>query len=341
MMSDLSKSTEVEESRRTGPPLMSLFKAMRPLQAPKNGLVLVPLFFSVNIWFNADDVTGMALIVLRSIVAAVAFTFLSGAIYLLNDIADVERDRAHPTKRGRPIASGALSVRSAYLAAVIAIGIAIAIASVVSPMLGIVAATYLLVNIFYTLKVKHVAILDIMSVSAGFVLRALAGVVAIDGATLIIDGEKTSIDLVISPYLYIVTALGASLLALAKRRAELQRAGENAVNQRGILSEYTMQFLDVLIISTASLTVMAYTLYTFSFGASGGNVPVDNTMMLTIPFVAYGIYRYLYLLYVKGEGESPELILLQDRPTLINLVLWVAVASAILLLHTIDATNGT
>ena len=340
MMPDSPQSKIAHDSRRAESPFVAIFKAMRPLQAPKNGLVLVPLFFSVNIWFTAEDVSGMAGIVLRSLIATAAFTLLSGAIYLINDIADAERDRAHPTKRSRPIASGTLSIRIAFIAAVIAMGVSILFATAVSTMLGIVAATYLAVNIVYTLKVKHVAILDIMSVSAGFVLRALAGVVAIDGVTLIFDGEPIAIDLVISPYLYIVTALGASLLALAKRRAELQRAGENAANQRGILAEYSVQFLDVLIISTASLTVMAYTLYTFSFGDSGGNVPGDNTMMLTIPFVAYGIYRYLHLLYVRGEGEAPELILLKDRPTLINIVLWVAVASAILLMHTIDATNG-
>jgi len=255
--------------------------------------VLVPLLFSVNIWFSPDDVAGMAAIVLRSIAAAAAYTLLSGAVYLLNDIGDAARDRAHPVKRRRPIASGHLSVRSAYVAAVTSIIIAGVIALSVNTSLFIVAAAYLATNIAYTLRLEHGVLLDVFSVAGGFVLRAGAGAVAIDGAALLVDGVETTIDLVISPYLYIVTALGASLLALAKRRAELATAGDNASKQRGILGEYTIQFLDVLIVSTASLTVMAYTLYTFSFGAVGGNVPGDNSIMLPIPFVAYGIYRYL------------------------------------------------
>ncbi len=328
-----------ERARRS--PLRALLSAMRPLQAPKNGLVLVPLLFSVNIWFSPDDFVGMAAIAMRSVGAAIAFTLLSGAVYLLNDIADVERDRAHPTKRRRPIASGDISVRSAYVAAFIVIATAGVLSLLISTALAIIAVGYLVINIAYTLQLKHLVILDVFSVAAGFVLRAVAGAVAIDGSQLVIDGVEMQIDLVVSPYLYVVTALGASLLAFAKRRAELVAAGDNAAKQRGILGEYTTQFLDVVIFSTASLTVMAYALYTFSFGDVGGNVPGDNSMMLTIPFVAYGIYRYLYLLYVTGDGEAPETILLRDRPTLINIILWLAVASTILLLHTVNGTNGT
>ena len=139
-----------------------------------------------------------------------------------------------------------------------------------------------------------------------------------------------------------MTALGALLLALGKRRAELKTAGDGAVKQRGILGEYTFEFIDALIVSTATLAIFTYSLYAIDLGDTGANVPGDNTMMLTIPFVAYGIYRYLYLLYVKGEGEGPGIHLAPETaPTLINIALWLASASTILLIHTIGAANGT
>ncbi|MYK60481.1 MAG: hypothetical protein F4034_00640 [Chloroflexi bacterium] len=135
--------------------------------------------------------------------------------------------------------------------------------------------------------------------------------------------------------------MGSLLIALGKRRAELKTAGDAAANQRSILGQYTAEFIDALIMSTATLTIFTYALYAIDLGDTGANVPADNTMMVTIPFVAYGIYRYLYLLYVKGEGEAPEIVLLRDRPTLINGFLWLAVASTILLIHTIGTANGS
>ena len=130
------------------------------------------------------------------------------------------------------------------------------------------------------------------------------------------------------------------MIALGKRRAELITAGDTAAQQRSILGDYTTQFIDALIMSTATLAIFTYALYAIDLGDTGANVPADNTMMVTIPFVAYGIYRYLYLLYVRGEGEAPEIVLLRDRPTLINGFLWLAVASTILLIHTIGTANG-
>ena len=327
-------------ARRSRSLVGALFSAMRPLQAPKNGLVLVPLVFSVNIWFAVDDVAGMVEIVLRSVGAAAAFTLLSGAIYLINDLADIERDRAHPVKRRRAIASGDLPVGTAYMAAIVTISAAVAISASISVPLIIVALAYLLLNLAYTFKLKHVAILDVMSVASGFVLRAYAGYVAIGGPVPWLGNDSTGIDIDVSPWFYIMTALGALLLALGKRRAELKTAGDGAAKQRSILGEYTTEFIDALIMSTATLAIFTYSLYAIDLGDTGANVPGDNTMMVTIPFVAYGIYRYLYLLYVRGEGEAPEIILLKDRPTLINIVLWLATASTILLIHTIGTANG-
>ena len=320
--------------------MAALISAMRPMQAPKNGLVLVPLIFSVNVWFAVDDVVGMVEIVMRSVGAALAFTLLSGAVYLINDLADVERDRAHPVKRRRAIASGDLPVVVAAIAAVVAILVAGAISVLISASLVVVSVAYIVLNVAYTVKLKHVAILDVMSVASGFVLRAYAGYVAIGGPVPWFGNGSLGVDIDVSPWFYIMTALGALLLALGKRRAELKTAGDGAAQQRNILGEYTTEFIDVLIMSTATLAIFTYSLYAVDLGDTGANVPGDNTMMVTIPFVAYGIYRYLYLLYVRGEGEAPEIILLRDRPTLINGFLWLATASTILLIHTIGTANG-
>ena len=339
----MSGSTEQQITaggRGSRSPMRALISAMRPLQAPKNGLVLVPLIFSVNIWFAVDDVSGMFEIVLRAVGATIAFTLLSGAIYLINDLADIERDRAHPVKRRRAIASGDLPERIAYVAAAVALILAGAISLAISVPQAVVAAGYLILNLAYSFKLKHVAILDVMSVASGFVLRAYAGYVAIGGPVPWFENGLPGVDIDVSPWFYIMTALGSLLIALGKRRAELKTAGESASKQRSILGQYTAEFIDALIMSTATLAIFTYALYAIDLGDTGANVPADNTMMVTIPFVAYGIYRYLYLLYVKGEGEAPEIVLLRDRPTLINGFLWLAVASAILLVHTIGTVNG-
>ena len=337
------RSSEQElpgEARRARSLPRALISAIRPLQAPKNGLVLVPLVFSVNIWFAIDDVTGMIEIVLRAFGAAIAFTLLSGAIYLINDLADIERDRVHPVKRNRAIASGDLPVGTAYVAAGAMIIVSVVISLLINLPLAIVAVGYLILNLAYTFRLKHIALLDVMSVAAGFVLRAYAGYVAIGGPVPWFENGTMDIDIDVSPWFYIMTALGALLIALGKRRAELKTAGAAAAKQRNILGEYTTEFIDALIMSTATLAIFTYSLYAIDLGDTGANVPGDNTMMVTIPFVAYGIYRYLYLLYVKGEGEAPEIILLRDRPTLINGFLWLAAASTILLIHTIGTTNS-
>ena len=192
-----------------------------------------------------------------------------------------------------------------------------------------------MLNIAYTTVLKHQVILDVMSVAAGFVLRAVAGTLAINGSEFGIGGfEPARMPLNISPWLYVVTALGALFIALVKRRSELVAAGEEARNQRAILREYSQILLDQLIVIVAASTLMAYTLYTFSSGITeSSNVPDNNTMMLTIPFVAYGLFRYLYLMHMKGGGEAPEDILLTDTPLRLNIVLWLATGAIVLLLN--------
>ena len=228
LMSVSSEDSSVGASRVARSLPIAILSGMRPLQAPKNGLVLVPLIFSVNVWFAVDDFSGMFEIVLRAVGAAVAFTLLSGAVYLINDLVDIERDRAHPVKRRRAIASGDLPVGTAYFAAFAAAILAWIISALISAPLAVVSAGYLILNLAYTFKLKHVAILDVISVAAGFVLRAYAGYVAIGGPVPWFENGSSGIDIDVSPWFYLMTALGALLLALGKRRAELKNAGDDA-----------------------------------------------------------------------------------------------------------------
>jgi len=313
------------------PSIRAIIKASRPKQMVKNGLVLVPLFFTVNIWYNSDDIGGMTAIVGRAFAALGIFILISAAVYFINDSVDVEKDRAHPRKRFRPIASGRISVPWAIGISIVLMGGGMAAAYVASTPLAVAAGAYLAINIAYNLWIKNIVLLDVMAVASGFVIRAVAGSIAIDHAVINPSGISTELDLTISPWLYVVTALGALFLALAKRRNELHNSGESSEAQRSILSEYSIPLLDNLINIVGTATLVAYTLYTFNTGVSEANVPGNNSMMLTIPFVAYGIFRYLYLIHIKGVGESPEEILVRDKPLLINIFLWLVTGSSVLM----------
>ena len=288
-------SAEQEATIQTArvPAIGAIIKEARPRQMVKNGLVLVPLFFTINIWYSGSDIAGMAVIVGRAFATLGIFVLLSAAIYFINDSFDIDRDRAHPRKRHRPIAAGRISIGWALgIASIFVIGGLVAALAISIPML-IVAAAYLGTNVVYSWWIKNVVLLDVMAVASGFVLRAVAGSVAIDHAVIQRSGLPVDIDLTISPWLYVVTALGALFLALAKRRGELFSAGDNSASQRSILTEYSLPLLDNLINVVATATLIAYTLYTFSTGVAEANLPTNNSMMLTIPFVAYGIMRYL------------------------------------------------
>ena len=297
----------------------------------KNGLVLVPLFFTVNIWYSIDDIGGMAAIIGRAFTALGIFIVLSAAIYFINDWIDAEHDRVHPRKKFRPIAAGRISTLWAIGIAVTMIVAALAISTLISIPMVIAAAAYLATNIAYSWWLKNIILIDVMAVASGFVIRAVAGSIAIDHAIINQSGSLTELNLTISPWLYVVTALGALFIALAKRRNELSIAGINAEAQRSILSEYTVPLLDNLINVVATATLISYTLYTFSTGVTEANVPSDHSMMLTIPFVAYGVLRYLYLIHVKGVGDAPEEILMKDKPLMINIVLWLITGSSVLM----------
>jgi 4-hydroxybenzoate polyprenyltransferase len=241
------------------------------------------------------------------VAAFVVFCALSGVVYLANDVADRERDRAHPRKRLRPVAAGALSVRAAMVAsAVLAVASLAASAALGVPFL-LTALGYLLLLGTYSVWLKHVVIVDVLTVASGFVLRAVAGAVAID--------------VEISGWLLICTVLIALFLALGKRRHEYLTLDAEAARHRPILAEYSAGLLDQMIAVVTASTVTAYALYTMS----PETVSKFGTRLLpvTLPFVLYGIFRYLYLLYRHQLGGNPSELFLNDRALLVNAALWV------------------
>jgi 4-hydroxybenzoate polyprenyltransferase len=297
------------ENVRGGP--LALLRAMRPKQWIKNVLLFAGLVFTVNdrwrpmspeMWTFAADAA----------LAFVIFCLSSSSIYLLNDVLDVEKDRAHPKKRFRPVASGALSARIAVTASLLLMPAGVIGAYALRPAYAAIIGGYLLMQLAYVFVLKHLVLVDVFVIAIGFVMRAAAGAVVI-GAE-------------ISPWLYTVTLLGALFLGLCKRRNELLLLEGDAAKHRKILDEYTPALLDTLVSITASAAIMAYSLYTFS----SPKLPANHMMMLTVPFVIFGMFRYLYLAHRKNEGGSPEEVLFKDRPLLVTILLWVATAALIL-----------
>lgn len=327
----MSVEQEANNQAARIPSIGAIIKEARPKQMIKNGLVLVPLFFTINIWYSPEDFAGMIDLVGRAFAALGIFVLISASIYFINDAIDAEKDRAHPRKRFRPIAAGRISIPWAVGISVVMIIVGLGAATLISTPLVVTTAAYLTINIAYSWWLKNIVLLDVMTVASGFVLRAVAGSIAIDHAIIVKNANPFELDLTISPWLYVVTALGALFIALAKRRSEMATAGENSGSQRTILGAYSLPLLDNLINVVAAATLIAYTLYTFSSGTAEANVPGNNSMMLTIPFVAYGVFRYLYLIHVKGVGEAPEEILVRDKPLLLNIFLWLVTGSSVLM----------
>ena len=327
----MSAKQEVTINAARIPSIRDIVIQARPKQMLKNGLVLVPLFFTVNIWYNSSDLSGMSLIITRALAALGIFILISAAVYFINDSIDAKKDRIHPRKRFRPIAAKRISIPWAVGIATLMIIGGLSSAYLISVPLLITTASYLSINIAYSWWIKNIILLDVMIVASGFVLRAVAGSIAIDHTIIKSSGGNIPLDLTISPWLYVVTALGALLITLAKRRQELHDGGKNSKSQRLILREYNLPLLDSLINVVATATLISYTLYTFSTGVTEANVPSNHSMMLTIPFVAYGIMRYLYLIHVKELGENPEEILFKDRPLMLNILFWLITGSSVLM----------
>ncbi|MBP9501963.1 MAG: decaprenyl-phosphate phosphoribosyltransferase [Candidatus Promineofilum sp.] len=288
--------------------LSGLIKSMRPRQWPKNGFVFVALLFDGKMFHLPS--------VLAATGAFVLLCLMSGAVYLMNDLVDIESDRLHPTKKNRPLPSGQVTPKVAAVIAVASAAISLVAGYFLSMGLAAILLIYLLTQIAYTFKLKHVVLIDVLTIAAGFVLRIAAGVA-------VIEVER------FSPWLYVFGGFLALFMALGKRRAELVLLGGNASDHRAILDDYSLELIDRLqgIVTTSS--VVAYSLYTFL--AEG--LPENHAMMLTIPFVLYGIFRYLYLIHIRNEGGAPEDILLRDRPMQITLILYgVMVFAALYLL---------
>lgn len=273
---------------------------MRPEQWIKNAFIFLALIFSRNL-FHPD-------LLLNVCVGFILFCFASSSIYILNDIRDREYDRAHPEKSKRPIAAGLLRVDVIGFIAVLLATLPLAAAYLINSLFLFVLATYLIINLFYTVRLKNVVILDVMCIASGFVLRVIAGTVLAGVAA--------------TDWLYICTITISLFLGFSKRRQELAALGDNAGYQRKVLSEYSLPFLDQMIGVATACTVMSYALYTISpetvarFGT--------RNLISTIPFVLYGIFRYLYLLHKKDLGGNPASTILKDIPLVLNSLLWLA-----------------
>lgn len=277
--------------------LIGLIKTMRPKQWFKNVFVFAPLVFDLKLFelrYLSRTVAGFVLLCLTS-----------GTVYIINDLADLEKDRNHPRKRHRPLASGQLGTGLATVASLVIPLIALPLGFLLDLGLGAILTGYLLVQIAYSFWLKDLVIIDVMVVASGFLLRVAAGVP-------LVEAER------FSPWLYICMTLLALMIGFGKRRHELVLLKDNAAGHRQALREYNLPLLDhILSIVTAS-TLLAYSLYTFS----APNLPRNQAMMLTIPFVLYGIFRYLYLIHVRELGGAPEEIVLSDRALQVDILLW-------------------
>jgi 4-hydroxybenzoate polyprenyltransferase len=277
--------------------LSALIKTMRVRQWTKNGFIFFGLIFDKQL-FMLDPF-------LRTVGGFFLFCLVSSAVYLFNDIADVQADRNHPEKKYRPIASGKLPIEAAMTAGLLLAAIALPLGYLLSPVFALIMAVYLAINMLYSRWLKHVSILDVLIISSGFVLRVAAGVA-------LITVER------FSPWLYMITILFSLYIGLGKRRAEMTLLAQSASSHRKVFEGYTIPLLDQYITIVSGMTIVAYSLYTFS----APNLPENHAMMLTIPFVVYGIFRYLQLIQVGHAAGSPDEVALKDRPLQFTVLLW-------------------
>ncbi|MGZ4395426.1 MAG: decaprenyl-phosphate phosphoribosyltransferase [Gaiellaceae bacterium] len=277
--------------------------ALRPRQWTKNLLVFAGIIFAGELGDPRRLVEALGVFV--------AYCAASSAAYLLNAVRDAEHDRLHPIKRDRPVASGLVSPRAALGAAAVLALAAFAIAAVLGRWSVVVLCAFVALQLAYSLGLKHVVLIDVMAIAGLFVIRAVAGAVAVH--------------VPISPWLLLCTGTLALFLALAKRRGELVLVGAERTPGRPVLEGYSLALVDQLVTIVAASTVIAYALYTFTAR------PGDR-MMATIPFVLFGVFRYLLLIHREDAGEEPEQVLLSDRPILICVALW-ALTAALLLIN--------
>lgn len=279
--------------------LMGLFRTMRPKQWTKNVIIYAGLVFDGQL-FNPP---AFARVTLSFILLCLA----ASTVYIINDLVDIERDKLHPKKKNRPLPSGQLSVPLALSAAILFPIFSILIAWFYSPIFSIILLIYIVINILYSFRLKHIVLVDVLTITAGYVLRVASGAVVVSGVKF-------------SPWLYAVIALLALFLAITKRRQELLALGASAGETRPIFKEYNLALLDEMLRTVSTCTLVAYILYTIE----SPSILLANTKLalITVPFVLYGLFRYMYLIYVKGEGSAPDEVLLTDQPLQIAIVSW-------------------
>lgn len=301
-------TAELSEPAPKQPMPVVLLKAMRPKQWTKNALLFAGLLFALRFthWES----------IWRALAGFGLFCLFSSSVYIINDLRDREKDRLNPRTARRPIASGALKPSVAIAAVTIILPVTFVLSYLLSPGFAVVGAIYMAKDFGYSFGLKHVVIVDVMLIAAGFTLRAVAGALAIN-----VD---------ISPWLYVVTTLGALFLGLNKRKHEVLLLGADASSHRKVLDEYSPALIEEMLAVITASTLMSYTFYTFTADNLPKALQENHLMMLTIPFVLYGIFRYLYLVYQKNEGSSPEEVLLRDKPLLICVLLWAVTAATLL-----------
>ena len=288
--------------------MIDIIKSLRPSQWTKNLFLFAALVFSKGVWIGES--------LLRTIWAFGVFCLLSGALYLVNDVADIKEDRRHPKKSRRPIAAGRVSPVTAIVCALVLGAAALSAAFILRPSFGLVAVIYTVLMIAYTFVLKHIVIVDVFVIASGFVLRVVAGGVAIA--------------VPLSSWLIICTSLLSLFIAFGKRRHEIVFLDTDAPLHRPILNEYSAYLLDQMISVVSASTVIAYCLYTVSdetirkFGTAN--------LIYTTPFVLYGVFRYLYLVHQKGQGGSPEEMIVRDKPLAAAIALWIVTVIIILYL---------
>lgn len=276
-----------------------IIRLLRPKQWIKNSFVLAALLFAVKFY----EVVSLT----QALMAVISFCMISSTVYIFNDIVDLEEDKHHPKKKNRPIAAGIVSkiegllIMSLLLPLTLAIGLKLGF-----PFFGIILL-YIINNILYTFYIKHIVILDVMSIAAGFLLRVIGGAFAIN--------------VTISPWILLCTLLLALFLGFSKRRHEITTLEKDANKHRKILDEYSLEFIDNMLSIVTATILMSYSLYTFEKG---------HSLMVTIPFVLYGIFRYQYLVYKKMEGGSPEETVVSDKPLLVDILMWILTSLLIL-----------
>lgn len=305
--------------------LVNLAITTRPKQWIKNLLVYLPLIFTINLsWSLSEGISNLIPLILDASLTFGAFTLASSAVYIWNDVCDRSADASHPKKRHRPLASGNLSIHLALITAVLLSVTALAVGFLTTNWIGVLIAGYLTVMVFYSWYLKHLAILDVILISTGYVLRAVSGAVAINAP--------------VSAWLYVVTGLGALFLGFGKRKSELNKiqlsvSNESAFSrsshaQRYVLSTYTHELLNTLLSISASSLILAYMIYTFT----APNLPDNNSMMVTIPFVIYGVFRYILIVSEPTSAEQPEEALLNDKPVVATTLGWVLTVITIFLM---------